>query len=45
MKNKVQKFGVDKLVPVPVDLRKLSDVLKNDFVKKGVYNVRLIYWM
>ena len=45
MKNKVQKFGVDKLVPVPVDLRKLSDVLKNDFVKKSVYNVRLIYWM
>ena len=25
-------------MPVPVDLSKLSDVVKNDFVKKDVYN-------
>ena len=31
---KLDKLGVDKLVPVPVDLRKLSDVVKNDVVKK-----------
>ena len=30
------KVGVDKLVLVPLDLSKLSDVVKNDFVKKDV---------
>ena len=34
MKSKVDKLDVDKLVPVPVDLSKLSDVVKNDVVKK-----------
>ena len=29
------KLDIDKLVPVPVDLRKLSDVAKNDVVKKA----------
>ena len=28
LKSKVDKLAVDKLVPVPVDLSKLSDVLK-----------------
>ena len=28
----------DKLVPIPVDLSKLSDVVKNDVVKKTIYN-------
>ena len=32
------KTEVDKLVPVPVDLSKLSNVVKNDVVKKDVYN-------
>ena len=32
------KSEVDKLVPVPVDLSKLSDVVKNDVVKKDVYD-------
>ena len=27
-----------KLVPFPVDLSKLSDVVKNDVVKKAMYN-------
>ena len=35
---KVDKLDIDKLVPVPVDLSKLSDVVKNDVVKKDVYD-------
>ena len=38
MKRKVEKIDVYKLVPVPVDLNKLSDVVKNDIVKKDIYN-------
>ena len=38
LKRKVEKIDVFKLVPVPVDLNKLSDVVKNDIVKKHVYN-------
>ena len=37
LKNKVNKLDLDKLVPVPVDLSKLNDVVKNDFVKKNEY--------
>ena len=29
------------MVPVPVDLRKLSDIVKNVVVKKGVYNTKI----
>ena len=36
-KTEVNKLDIDKLVPVPVDLSKLSDVMKND-VKKTVYD-------
>ena len=38
MKSKVDKLDVDKLAPIPVDLSKLSDVVKNDVVKKIEYN-------
>ena len=38
LKTEVDKLGIDKLVPVPVDLSKLSDVVKNDVVKKTVYD-------
>ena len=38
LKGEVDKLDIDKLVPVPVDLSKLSDVVKNDVVKKDVYN-------
>ena len=38
LKSKVNKLDIDKLVPVPVNLSKLSDVVKNDVVKKDVYN-------
>ena len=34
LKSKADKLDVDKLVPVLVDLSKLSDVVKNDVVKK-----------
>ena len=36
LKTEVDKLGINKLVPVPVDLSKLSDVVKNDVVKKTV---------
>ena len=38
LKTEVDKLGIDKLVPVPVDLSKLSDVVKNDVVEKPVYD-------
>ena len=38
LKSEVHKLDIDKLTPVPVDLSKLSDVVKNDIVKKDVYN-------
>ena len=41
LKNKVDKLDVDKLAPAPVDLSKLSDVVKNDVVKKDVYNAKI----
>ena len=40
LNNKVDKL-VDKLVPVSVDLCKLSDVVKIDVVKKDVYNAEI----
>ena len=41
LKNKLGKLDVDELVPTPVDLSKLSDVVKNDVVKKDVYNTKI----
>ena len=38
LKTEVDKLDIDKLVPVPADLSKLSNVVKNDIVKKTVYN-------
>ena len=40
-KGKVDKLDVDKLVTVPVDLSKLSEVVKNDVVEKDVYNAKI----
>ena len=34
LKTEVDKLDIDKLVPVPADLSKLSDVVKNYVVKK-----------
>ena len=41
MKSKVDKLNVDKLLPVPVDLSKLSDEVKTDVVKRDVYNAKI----
>ena len=38
LKTGVDKLDIDKLVPVPVDLSKLSDVVKNNVAKKDVYD-------
>ena len=38
LKTEVDKLDIDKLAPVPVDLSKLSDVVKKDVVKKAVYD-------
>ena len=37
-KTEVDKLDIGKLVPVPVDLSKLSDTVKNDVIKKDVYD-------
>ena len=34
----MDRLDIDKLVPVSVDLSELSDVVKNDVVKKAVYD-------
>ena len=38
LKTEVDQLDIDKLVPLPVDISKLSDVIKNDVVKKDVYD-------
>ena len=42
-KSEADKVDVDKLVPIPVDLSKLSNSVKNYVVKKMYIMVRLIY--
>ena len=49
LKSEVDKLDIDKLCeldvaklkPVPTDLRKLNDVVKNDVVKKKDYNAKI----
>ena len=36
LKAKVDKLDIDKLMPVPSDLSKLSNFVKNDVVKKTI---------
>ena len=38
LKTDVDKLDTDKLTPFPNDLAKLSNVVKNDVVKKTEYN-------
>ena len=40
-KSKVDKFDIGKLETTPVDLSKLSNVVKNDVVKKDAYNAKI----
>ena len=35
LKTEIDKLDIDELVPVPVDLSKVSDVVKNDVIKKN----------
>ena len=42
LKTEVDKLDIDKLAPVPTDLGKLSNVVKNDVVKKADYNKLVI---
>ena len=38
LKTEVDKLDIDKSAPILVNLSKLSDVVKNDVVKKTVYD-------
>ena len=38
LKTEVDKLDTDKLAPIPVDLSKLSVVVKNEVVKETVYD-------
>ena len=38
LKTEVDKLDIDKLVPIPTDLSKVSNVVKNDVVKKDAYD-------
>ena len=38
LKTEVDKFDIDKLVPVPTDMSKLSNAVKNYVVKKDLYD-------
>ena len=41
LKTEVDKIDVDKLKATPIDLAKLSNVVKNDVVKKTDYNTKV----
>ena len=41
LKTEIDKLDNDKLVPVPVDLSKLSNVVKNDVIKKTAHNTKI----
>ena len=41
LESKVDKLDVHKLVSVPVNLRKLTDVIENDIVKKDTCNAKI----
>ena len=41
LKSEVDKLDVDKLKPIPTDLTKLSDIVKNDVVKKTDYSTKI----
>ena len=38
LKTEFDKLDIDKLIPIPNDLSKLSNIVKNDVVKIAVYN-------
>ena len=40
LKTEIDRLDINRLVSVPVDLSKLSDVLKNDVIKKTDYKAK-----
>ena len=42
LKTEIDKLDIDKLVPVSVDLSKLSDIVKNDVVKKTLFDKMVV---
>ena len=40
LKSKVDKLDIDQLVPIPVDLSKISNVVKTDAIKNMYLMVR-----
>ena len=42
LETEVDKLDIDKLAPVPTDLSKLSNVVKNDVVTKDVYDKSVV---
>ena len=41
LKTEVDKLDINKLVPVPTDLSKLRNVVKNDVIKKTDFNAKI----
>ena len=41
LKTKVDKLDIEKLLPLPADLSKLSNALKNEVVKKTEYDAKI----
>ena len=41
LKTKVDKLDIDKLLPLPADLSKLSNVVKNEVVTKTEYDAKI----
>ena len=41
LKSKVDKLDIAKLIPVPVHLSKLSDIVKTDVAKKAAYDAKI----
>ena len=41
LKSNVDKLDVDKFINIPTNLSKLSDAVKNDVIKKYVYNANI----
>ena len=42
LKTEVDKLDIGRLVPVPVDVSKLSAAVKNDVIKNTDYNAKII---
>ena len=40
LKSKLYNSNIDKLIPVSINLSKLSDVVKSDVIRKDVYNAK-----